>query len=213
MIKAVIFDLDGVIFDTEHKRFADLRRLLKRRGYVLGDSRFKELLGRKSEVFVKDAFPECKKSFCREIASQRRELQYHNLKGGRLIKGIPELLRHIKLEGYKTALTTGSKKFIVERLLDMYLLRLYFDVLITGEDYTSSKPDPECYRVTLKKLGVKPQEALVIEDAANGIKAAKKLGCKVFGLKTYLSEKEFKGADRVFSTPKEILKYFKAKTI
>ncbi len=213
MIKAVIFDMDGVIFDTEHKRFADLKRLLKMHGLILKASHFKELLGKKSDVFVKEVFPSCPMEFCKEIAIERRELQYHNLKGGRLIKGMPELLRHVKLEGYKTALVTGSKRQIVNRLLEMYLLRRYFDIIITGEDYKSTKPNPECYRLALKKTGARPKEALVIEDAPNGIAAAKKLGCRVFGLKTYLSNKELKEADRVFGTPKEIQKYLKAKTI
>ena len=213
MIKEVIFDMDGVIFDTEHKRFADLRRLLKRHGLVLKDTSFREMLGKKSELFVREVFPECKKEFCNEIASERREMQHHNLKGGRLIKGMPELLRHVKLDGYKTAVVTGSRKAIVDRLLEMYLLRRYFDVLITGDDFRSSKPNPECYRIALKKLGVKAKEAIVIEDAAHGVAAAKKLGCRVFGVRTYLSDKELSRADKVFGTPKEIMLYFKAKAI
>jgi beta-phosphoglucomutase len=209
MIKAFIFDMDGVIFDTEHKRFKDLKKILKRHGRVLDDSRFTEILGRKSETFVKEVFPGCSKEQCAEIAQERRELQYHGIKMGRLIKGTPELLRYLKLEGYKVGLATGSKKFIVEKLLDMYLMRKYFDVLITGEDYRSSKPDPECYRVATRKLGVAPKEAVVVEDAVSGIKAAKKVGCKVFGLKTYFTGKEMDIADKAFDTPKDILKYVK----
>jgi beta-phosphoglucomutase len=213
MIKAFIFDMDGVIFDTEHKRFKDLKKILKRQGHVLDDSHFNEILGRKSETFVKDMFPVCSKAQCLEIAQERRELQYHGIKMGRLIKGTPELLRYLKLEGYKVGLATGSRRFIVEKLLDMYLMRKYFDVLITGEDYKSSKPNPECYQIAVKKLKVAPKEAVVIEDAVSGIKAAKKVGCRTFGLKTYFTGKELDMADKAFDTPKDILMYVKAKKI
>jgi beta-phosphoglucomutase len=213
MIKAFIFDMDGVIFDTEHKRFKDLKKILKRHGCVLDDSRFTEILGRKSETFVKEMFPECNKMQCAEIAQERRELQYHGIKMGRLVKGMPDLLRYLKLEGYKVGLATGSKKFIVEKLLEMYLMSKYFDVLITGEDYKSSKPDPECYKIAVRKLGVKPKEVVVIEDAVSGIRAAKKVGCRTFGLKTYFKGKELDIADKAFDTPKDMLKYLQAKKI
>lgn len=213
MIKAIIFDMDGVIFDTEHKRFADIKRILKRHGVFLKKSSFSSMLGKKTEVFVKEVFPGATKSFCLQVAEERRELQHHSLKSGRLIKGVPELLRYIKLEGYKTAITTGSKKPIVKRLLQMYLLTRYFDLIVTGEDFKTSKPNPECYRVTLEKLGVKAREVIVIEDAINGVKAAKKLGCTVFGLRTYLSGKALSEADRSFATHKEILQFLKTKKI
>lgn len=213
MIKAVIFDMDGVIFDTEHKRFADLKRILKRHGLTLKKSTFSKMLGKKSDVFVKEIFPNTTKSFCDKVASERRELQHHSLQNGRLIKYMPELLRYVKLRGYKTAITTGSKRPIVKKLLQMYLLTKYFDEIITGEDFKTSKPNPECYRVTAKKLGVKPKEVIVIEDAINGVEAAKKLGCTVFGLRTYLSAKQLAAADRTFANPKEVLKYLKAQEL
>jgi beta-phosphoglucomutase len=207
MIKAVIFDLDGVIFDTEHKRFKDLKKVLKRQGLTLPDSKFHEMLGKKSELFIRDLYPQLSQKAWKAIAQERREIQYHNLKGGRLIKGAASLLRYLKVRFYKVAVTTGSRKFIVDQLLNMYVLRRYFDVIVTGEDYKTSKPNCECYKVTVKKLGVKPGEAIVIEDAVNGIKAAKKLGCRTYGLKTYFKGKELDIADKTFNTPTEIRRY------
>ncbi len=208
MIKAVIFDFDGVLFDTEHKRFSDLKAVLKRYELELPDSSYPDMLGKKTTVFVKGLFPNLDSATVSKIAEERRDLQYNAIEDDKVIEGIPRLLGILKDKGIKTAVATGSLRFIVDELLQMHELSSYFDVVVTGEDYGSSKPDPEGYAIALKRLGVKADEAVIIEDAPNGIEAAKKLGCTAFGLKTYMPDEQLKGADRIFGNADEISEFF-----
>ncbi len=209
MIKAVLFDFDGVLFDTEHKRFYDLKAVLNRYELQLDDSAYESMLGTKTTEFVKRLFPHIEPELARQIAEERRDLQYNELEGNRVIEGITELLSFLKSKGLKMGVVTGSQRFIVDELLEMHGLSSYFEVVVTGEDFTGSKVDAACFMVAVEKLEIKPEEAIVVEDAVNGIVGAKKLGCKAFGLKTYLKGKELdKVADKVFETPAEIKEYF-----
>jgi beta-phosphoglucomutase len=209
MIKAVLFDFDGVLFDTEHKRFSDLKAVLKRYELELEDSTYESMLGIKTTEFARKLFPELDKETLTKIAEERRDLQYNELDGNRVIDGVRELLGFLKSKGLKLAVVTGSRRFIVEELLEMHELSSYFEIVITGEDFKSTKPDPECFRMAVESFGFKPEEAIVIDDAAAGVRAAKALGCKAFGLKTYLKGDELdKIADKVFSTLVEIKDYF-----
>jgi len=208
MTKAVIFDFDGVLFDVEHKRFKDLKTVLKRYELELNDSTYSDMLGKKTIEFVRQNFPELDKKDVEKIAEERRDLQYNELEGNKLMEGAAELLEFLKSKDYRLVVVTGSQRFIVEELLEMHELSKFFEVVITGEDYRSSKPDPECYKMALEKLDLKAEEAVIIEDAAHGITAAKRLGCRVFGLKSSFKGDELKDADKVFNNLSEIKEFF-----
>jgi HAD superfamily hydrolase (TIGR01509 family) len=210
MFKAVIFDFDGVIIDTEHKRFSDLKTVLAKHGLGLEDSAFSDLPGKKTAEFVHNHFPAIGREMAEKIAEERRDLQHNELDGHRLIEGIPGLLELLRSKEYRLAVVTGSQRFIVDELLDMHNLSEFFEIVITGEDFKSSKPDPECYRMALNRLGLKPDEAVIIEDAPHGITAAKRAGCKVFGVKTSFKGEELKEAEMVFNDAGEIRKHFES---
>jgi beta-phosphoglucomutase len=112
---------------------------------------------------------------------------------------------------YKIALTTGSGKNIVERTLKEYDLAQFFEYIVTGEQYASSKADSECITLTLKKLHVHPSEAIIIEDSPPGIQAGKTAGCRVFALTTNLPKKDLQQADKIFDSHDEIRQFLLAK--
>jgi len=84
-------------------------------------------------------------------------------------------------------------------------MRKYFNVIISGESFKSSKPNPECYRITLDKLGFLPSETVIVEDSTTGIEAGKSMGCRVFAIKNYYGEKELSKADKIFKNHEHIL--------
>ena len=209
MLKGVIFDFDGVIVDTESKKFAEIRKILKAHGYSLRKKDFSKFIGKKTEFFIKENFPNIKKKVLRDTLNKRKKMQYANLKKNELIAGVRNLLDYLKSRKYKIAITTGSKKDFVKKILKFNGLQHYFDVIITGEDFTSSKPNPECYNITLRRMNSNARDIIVIEDSAAGIKSAKKTGATVFALSTYLRKKNLMGADKQFKTHLEILRYLK----
>jgi beta-phosphoglucomutase-like phosphatase (HAD superfamily) len=107
------------------------------------------------------------------------------------------------------AITTGTIKEIVEKTLKNNEISSFFDIIVTGEDFIKSKPFPECYEKTLENLQLNPSETIIIEDSVAGVKAAKAAKCKVFGMMTYLENKDLLEADNIFTSHKDIENYFR----
>jgi HAD superfamily hydrolase (TIGR01509 family) len=128
------------------------------------------------------------------------------------LKPLPDLKNLLRIleKKYKLAITTGSNSNIVNKFLTYHHLQNYFCTLTTGEQFKSSKPNPECYVMTLKKLKISPSEAIIVEDSYAGIMAGKKAGCKVFGLKNEYNVKQLKDSEHIFNNYKEMIKYFRS---
>ena len=170
MIKTVIFDFDGVIADTETERFADVQRLLRKHGYILEAASFPVFIGKKTGHFLRQKFPDMPAQLIQQIVDERRKQQHTY----RIINGLPELLQFLRSQRIQTAITTGSGMDVVRKSLAEN--KLFFDFIVTGEMFRSSKPDPECYLLTLKKAASKPSETIIIEDSLAGI-----AGCRAAG--------------------------------
>ncbi len=204
MMKGVIFDFDGVIVDTERSKFRNLKNLLSKRGYSLPKSSFSKMVGRKTYHFIKEQFPEISETEINEIV----KLRHKNLSNSvdKPIEGVIELIKSLYAHKIGLALVTGSKRSIVEPSLTRLKLKKYFSWIITGEDFSSSKPDAECYNLTLNKMNMKPSEVTVIEDSVAGVQSAHNAGLQVIGLGTYLDNSSLK-ADKYFTTPLEVNNY------
>ena len=177
--KAVIFDMDGVIFDSEKcviecwKVVAEQYNipniepvLMKCLGVTYEESKriFLEYYG---EDFPYD-----------ERKKERSNLYHKKYDGGRLpLKpGIQELLAYLKEHGYKIGLASSTREAVVSRQLVDAGLREYFDNLICGDMLERSKPEPDIYLMACNKLDVKPEDAVAIEDSFNGIRSAYRAG-------------------------------------
>jgi len=210
MIKGIIFDFDGVIVDSERKRFQDLKKLAQAKGLEINEEEFEHMGGTKSTLFLKELFPGMSEKEIESLAENRRNLERRNLKEIKLIPGMRELLEWLKeQENIKVAITSGSKWDIVDEILELNNIKEFFKVIVTGEEYETSKPNSECYLVTLEKMALEGKEAIVVEDAVAGIQAAKTAGCKVIGLMTYLNKEALKNADVQLKNHYEVLEYLK----
>ena len=196
MIKGIIFDMDGVLTDTEpinelatntalkklHGIELDKKILMTLKG--MREKEYYEML-RKQYGFTGDLekfLVEKKNAF--EKILDGRNISFPAT--GKVIKGLKK--------NYKLALATScdKRKFdIISKSFDKSL----FDVIIVGEDVTNGKPHPECYRLAIKKLGLKPDECVVIEDAVKGIIAAKSAGAKCIGIAGTFPKEELEETD------------------
>lgn len=209
MIKGIIFDLDGVVIESERKRFKDLKKVLKKYSYKLNKNDFKKLIGKKTGFFLEERFPEMTKKTRDSIIEERKSILKKTINEIKLIPGILPLLNYLKSKKYRIALVTGASS--AEKIIKEKKIRNFFDVLISGKDFKKSKPDPESYLLALKKMKLKPEEAVIIEDSLAGIEAAKNAKCKVFALQTYFSKKELSKAGKQFKNHYDILRYIKSK--
>lgn len=205
--KAFIFDFDGVIIDSETKKFNDVKEVLSEYGYNLSDDVFNNFIGKKRDFFIEEYYPDISLNERNEIVNKFRE-KGQDPKGYILIQGINELILYLKSNNYKIAIATGSSKTFVSSILDRFNLQDVFDVIVTGDDTMKSKPDPDCFNIAIEKLNVPACNIVIVEDSIAGVEAAKKTDSFVIGLNTYLTKADLSVADVCFKDHVEILEYF-----
>ena len=178
--KAVIFDMDGVIFDSEREGFLCWKELSEKYGFAENfDENYRRIIGT-NRVFAHGFFRECYgEDFPAEkYEEEKQQMVRERFSGGRMPKknGAVELLEYLKAEKIKTALASSSYSDVVARLLDESGLLRYFGFVAGGDMISRSKPDPEIFLLAAKQLDVSPCECAVIEDSYNGIRAASAAG-------------------------------------
>ena len=178
-IKAVIFDMDGVITDTEKLLVKYWRQAADEMGFDMTYEQalnLRSLAARYAEPYLKELFGE---SFSyRKVRSRRKELMEEDIErnGIKLKPGLSELMAYLKKHGYKTAIATATD---FDRAVD-YLEKagVYgsFDQLCCGPMVEHGKPEPDIYLYAAEKLGVEPNQCIAVEDSPNGILSAHRAG-------------------------------------
>lgn len=182
MIKAVIFDMDGLMVDTEKLSFEGFQYVLAKSGLTISLNFYKKLLGKPEAGIAELIYKEYGENF--DVKSTIKEIHdymdkvFEN-KGVPLKKGLLDLLNYLKEHDYKTIVATSSQRYRVDRIFKLAGLNPYFDDSICGDEVTKGKPDPEIFLKACEKLGVKPSETLVLEDSEAGINAAYSAAIKV----------------------------------
>ncbi|WP_029788813.1 MULTISPECIES: HAD family hydrolase [Vibrio] len=179
MLKAVLFDMDGLIFDTESIYKQSWQYAATEQGLAITDDFYQQFIG------VQD--PECERilaeHFQQAIDMSRykavRDEHFHHLRdqGIALKPGFDSLLRAIKQRGLLTAIVTSSHLPEVKHNFNNTEYLTQFDLVITAEDVERGKPNPDCYQMAYHHLGIDAKESLVLEDSNNGIKAALAAEC------------------------------------
>jgi len=206
MIKAVIFDLDGVIINSEPLHDESTAIVLQKNGISISEKERKQFLGLNDKEIFSQVVKENKLKKTPEDLIQEREKVYFDLikkKGLELFPGVLEAIQKFS-KRYKLAITTSSEKSKVDFTLKKFNLSQYFPIIITGEDITKGKPDPEPYIKTIKQLGVKSKECLVIEDSINGMKSALDAGCFCIAVTNTFPAAQLKQADMIVQNISEI---------
>ncbi len=174
MKKAIIFDMDGLMIDSERVTFEEYCCKLQQLNYAFDETIYRRCLGKNKktvhQVFrdhYREEFPIVEIWEEVHVSVDNRLQQNVPLK-----KGIIQLLTFLKENGYKTIVATSSYRQRAEMILKTANIRQYFDDIICGDEVTNGKPHPEIFLTACKKLGVNPNEALVLEDSEAGITAA-----------------------------------------
>ena len=185
--KAVIFDLDGVICFTDKFHYQAWKALADRLGIYFdekindrlrGVSRMASLdiiLERSDKKYTQDE----KEAFATEKNNTYREL-LKNMNSGDLTDEVKNTLVELRRRGYKLSIGSSSKN--TQFILGQIGLGDFFDAIADGTDITHSKPDPEVFLISAKKIGIDPADCAVVEDAKSGIEAAKAAGMTALAL-------------------------------
>ena len=205
-LKAVIFDMDGVITDTMPYHFRAWQMVLSNNGVHVTHEDIYKREGQKGIDSVREIFNDYKVPFTDAVAKKillEKEELFKRIFKRRFIEGSRSFIRNLSSKGYKLALVTGTSRHEAVRLLPKTLWDC-FDVTVCGTDVQNGKPHPEPYLKAIHNLDIKPSEAIVIENAPFGIASAKAAGLKCIALETSLPKPYLKQADKVFSSYKDL---------
>ena len=184
MIKTVIFDMDGVLVDSEYTFLETKTDMLKTAGFPKDVSYQYQFMGTTFEVMwtiMKEelGLPESISFYINDM-NERREVMIAR-DGIRAIKGAQDLVKRLFEAGFKLAVASSSPKYEIVRAMSELELVDYFEVLVSGEEVAHSKPAPDVFLAAAERLGVSAQDAIIIEDTKNGSLAARRAGAYVIG--------------------------------
>lgn len=204
--KAALFDLDGVLLDTESLYtdfWARQGELLNEDGetfaYKIKGMTLKQILER---FFADDA--NARTRLINNVNEHERSMPYD------YISHSIDFVKYLHSIGVKTAVVTSSNNLKMESVYRVHPdFKTFFDLILTSEDFSRSKPFPDCYLKAAELLGFDIDECAVFEDSMNGIKSGKNAGMKVFGLATTCKKEDIEGlADCVVSGFDELLERY-----
>ncbi len=194
MIKAFIFDFDGVILYTPGISRAAWKESFKKAGIDFTDDDYSRLQG----IRTKDKIPmilkqhgKYSRSMEERILGFREKLKTDKITGmsndefrSIVVPGSLEFLKDVKSSGLRMALVTSNPEATAMKLLKRLGIAELFSVFVFGDHVKRGKPNPDTYLLAADKLGVEPESCLVFEDTVNGIKSAKGAGMRVIALNT-----------------------------
>ncbi len=207
MVRAVIFDMDGVMIDSEPLWEKTERILLGRRGIDYNPDYRDKIVGlnqNDSGRLLKNTFnlPETVEELLEERSEILLSLYEKELE---LTPRLLPLLRELKQNGFLLALASSSPYKIIKFVLNKFSLDRFFRVVVSGDFVQLGKPNPDIYLHTAKELGVAPAKCVVIEDSINGLRSAKAAGMLCIAVPDKrLNQSEFHIADLIVDSLEEV---------
>ena len=198
--KILIFDMDGVVLDSEplHQR---AREMMYEKYGVKPLECFPDPVGKSSRLFWETVADICGMAWdSKQMEDEQFSLVAEQVETGRVpvTEGLLEVLGQAEEEGIKTGLATSSDRAMVERVLRALGIIQHFDIIVTGDEVANKKPFPDVYERVLEIAGISPDRAAAVEDSSAGVEAAKSAGIYCYGYRNETSgEQNLEKADRV----------------
>ncbi|UCF64795.1 MAG: HAD family phosphatase [bacterium] len=197
---AVIFDMDGVIVDSNPYHRIALKKFCEQHGYQLSDEYLKgKIFGRTNADWLGELFQGKLtdiqiRDFEEEKEQLFREIFTPHIKP---VKGLIEFLHHLRDHQVPCAIATSAPKSNVDFVLNKIRIAEFFQIIIHGNMIKKSKPHPEIYQKTIEMMRFPPWCNIVFEDSLSGVESASRAGCKVVGITTTHSRQELSHTNMV----------------
>lgn len=183
-MKAIIFDMDGVISDTFNLHVKMQKQIAKKHKIKLKN--IEEYAGIKIYDIIKKFGKESSSNFSEKdinnIVDEYWEVLIKKASVVKPMPGIKEIIIKLKDNGFRLGVASSSNKKFVHAILNNFRIRSFFEVIITEDQAKKGKPSPDIFLLAAKRLNVQPNECIVIEDSLAGMKAAKKAKMKCVGI-------------------------------
>lgn len=208
MLKAVIFDMDRVLIDTEELYIEHRIEFLKRTGYEISGDFFKPLRGSHNKGYweaviahlklphsIDDLIKDSREDYIRFLKERKIELS----------PDVKELIGILYKEGIKLGVASSANPKRIQMILEETGIREKFEAVVSGDDIDNPKPAPDAYLKSAKVLGVDPSDCVAIEDTTLGVQSAKSAGIRVVGyLGSQDNTQNLSGSDLVIKNFSEL---------
>ncbi|MHC4114969.1 MAG: HAD family hydrolase [Planctomycetota bacterium] len=216
MLKAVIFDFDGVITDSEILHFRTFNQVLAPHGIVITQKQYyKDYLGLNDRdlfnLLIETGRLKFDVSQVEELIKQKNRI-FENLakSEGKIIEGVRDFLETLRRNNILMAICSGALLAEIELILEDAKLRPFFDVIVSAEHVRKGKPDPEGFILTLKRLNestsvtILPEQCVVIEDSHWGLKAAAAAGIHTVAITNSYDAEQLEPSEKTISHLSEL---------
>ncbi len=198
MINGILFDMDGVLIDSEHLTSLAAIHYFSKKGFAVRHEDFIPFYGTGEKGFFGGVAAKYNIPYDNAVEADSIYREYEKLAEGKIgpLPGVVDFIALCRGKYLKLAVATSAGKLKMD--INLKLLGFdnnTFDALICGYDIKNNKPHPEIFITAAERLGLKPEECLVIEDAPSGVKAAKAAGARCLALTTSVSESLLLEAD------------------
>jgi len=199
LVRAVIFDMDGLLIDSEKVYWRVGREMAREFGKVLSDQTLGNMMGRdpldSMSIYARDL--QLRQSPQELLDLREKRVLDVMRRGVEPMPGLFESLDQLRPH-FKLAIATSAPMRFVDVVMESLPMRAYFDVIQTSDDIMHGKPDPEIYLKAMAKLRVTPGESIVLEDSSNGCRAGKRAGAYVIAIPTeHTQPQDFSFVDHI----------------
>jgi len=179
MLKAVLWDMDGTLIDSEELHWHAWRETMLAEGVKISREQFRSTFGQRNDVIIPSWLGQNTTPNEIQRVGDDKEQNYRQLvrqHGVALTPGATEWVRQLRADGWLQAVASSAPRMNIETVLESLALDRYFDAIVSAEDVSCGKPDPEVFLTAAQRLSTKPPECIVVEDAPAGVEAARRAG-------------------------------------
>jgi len=204
--KTILWDMDGVIADSNPFHFAAWQEVFDRRGINFIKDDFTKLFGTRNDFIIRNILEgEPREEDVETIAKEKETNFRGKIKGNvKPLPGAIKLLGTIKKGTFKQALVSSAPEENINLIIGELNLEGFFDSVVHGREVTESKPSPQIFLLAAEKLKAEPADCIVIEDSPLGVKAAKAAGMRCLAVTNTHPEQELKEADKVVHSLEDV---------
>ncbi len=210
MINGVLFDMDGVLVDTEEYISRAAIEMFREKGIVTRKEDFKPYTGMGENSYIGGVAEKYGVRSPVDEMKARTYTIYAEIVKGKLspLQGSKGFIERCKKRGLKLAIASSADRIKVEiNLCESGIGIELFNAIITGQDVVNKKPAPDIYLKAAESIGSDPRECLVVEDAISGVSAGKSAGCRCLAVTTSFSRNELKEADWICCSLSDVPDY------
>ncbi len=186
MQSAVLWDMDGTLVDSEEYHWLSWRDTMAAEGLPITHDQFMESFGQRNDtILARWLGPDAASESVQRIGDTKEELYRKLVREGGLapLPGAAEWVKHLHHEGWAQAIASSAPRANVTAVLEVIDLGGCFQAIVSAEDVTRGKPDPQVFLTAASRLGMPPSQCIVVEDAPAGVEAARRAGMRSIGVR------------------------------